>query len=215
MKYICGTRRVDPQTTVITCQGEMDSLAVEELHQAVDPLLADSVSYLVFDLGTVEYISSSVLSFLMVSQAKAQEKSGKVSLVGASDLVKQVFEMAALDGLFTFYGTMAEAGVVAAVAQEDGKGKGGRKERKTTVKGNGPVLSVVEGVSAKQQEEQPPTREKVTPVNERRVRDERPVEKIQPMAEPKSWRDYAVWIGIGALILVSVAVSLYLYVGQP
>lgn len=46
MKYICGTRRVDSHTTVVTCQGEMDSLAVEELHQAVDPLLADSVSHL-------------------------------------------------------------------------------------------------------------------------------------------------------------------------
>ena len=71
MKYIRGTRRVDPQTTVVTCQGEMDSLAVEELHQAVDPLLGDSVSHLVFDLAAVEYISSSVLSFLMASQAKA------------------------------------------------------------------------------------------------------------------------------------------------
>ncbi len=212
MKYICGTRRVDPQTTVITCQGEMDSLAVEELHQAVDPLLADSISHLVFDLGTVEYISSSILSFLMASQAKAQEKGGKVSLVGASDLVKQVFEMAALDGLFSFYGTMAEAGVVP-VAQEDGKGKGGRKERKETVRGNSPVLSVVEGASARHRDESPPAREKITPINERRRREERQVEKIQPMAEPKSWRDYAVWIGIGALIMVSVGITLFLYLG--
>lgn len=210
MKYVTGTRRVDPQTTVVTCQGEMDSLAVEELHQAVDPLLADSISHLVFDLGAVEYISSSVLSFLMASQAKAREKSGKVSLVGASDLVKQVFEMAALDSLFSFYGTMTEAGVVAPAVQEIGKGKGGRKERKESAKGNGPVLSVVEGASAKRQEEPPPAREKVTPVTERRARDERPVEKIQPLAEPKSWRDYAVWIGIGVLVAVSVAVSLYL-----
>jgi anti-anti-sigma factor len=214
MKYVTATRRVDPQTTVVTCQGEMDSLAVEELHQAVDPLLADSVAHLVFDLGTVEYISSSILSFLMASQAKAQEKGGKVSLVGASDLVKQVFEMAALDGLFAFYGTMAEAGV-APVAQEKDKGKGGRKERKETMKGNGPVLLVVEGASAQRQEEQRPAREKLTPVPERRVRDERSVEKIQPLAEPKSWRDYAVWIGIGVLVVVSVAVSLYLYAGLP
>jgi anti-anti-sigma factor len=208
MKYICGTRRVDSQTTVVTCQGEMDSLAVEELHQAVDPLLADSISHLVFDLGTVEYISSSVLSFLMVSQAKAQEKNGKVSLVGASDLVRQVFEMAALDSLFAFYGTMTEADVVP-VAQEKDKGKGGRKERKETVKGNSPVLSVVEDVRVQ------PAKEKITPVTERRVRNDRSVEKIQPMTEPKSWRDYVVWIGIGALVLVSVAVSLYLSVRQP
>ena len=55
----------------------------------------------------------------------------------------------------------------------------------------------------------------MTPVSERRAREERSVEKIQPVGEPKSWRDYAVWIGIGVLVVVSVVVSLYLYVGQP
>jgi hypothetical protein len=43
---------------------------------------------------------------------------------------------------------------------------------------------------------------------------ERVVEKLQPMAEPKSWRDYAVWIGIGVMVVVSVVVSLYLYLAQ-
>jgi len=214
MKYVTGTKSVNSQTTVVSCQGEMDSLAVEELHQAVDPLLADSVSHLVFDLGTVEYISSSILSFLMASQAKAQEKGGKVSLVGASDLVKQVFEMAALDELFTFYGTMADAGVVPAT-QEDGKGKGGRKERKATPKGNGSVPVVVEETRVSQREEKPANKEKIVPIAERRAREERPVEKIQPIAEPKNWRDYAVWICIGVLVAISVTLSLYLKNARP
>ncbi len=127
MKYVTGTKSVDPHTTVVTCQGEMDSLAVEELHQAVDPLLGDSVSHLVFDLGAVEYISSSVLSFLMASQAEVKKKEGRVSLVGVSDLVRQVFEMASLDTLFAFYGTLEEAGVVSPAAQEIGRRKGGKK----------------------------------------------------------------------------------------
>lgn len=213
MKYVTGTKTIDSQTTVVICQGEMDSLAVEELHQAVDPLLGDSVLHLVFDLGAVEYISSSVLSFLMASQAKAQDKKGKVSLVGASELVKQSFEMATLDSLFTFYGTMAEAGVVFPSAQEIGKGKGGRKERKAAAK-EGSSSPVVEEVPVRKQEEKPPAREKVTPISEQRAREERPVEKIQPVGEPKSWRDSAVWIGIGTLVIVSVLVSLYLYLAQ-
>ena len=65
MKYVTGTRTVNPQTTVVICQGEMDSLAVEELHQAVDPLLADATSHLIFDFAKVDYLSSSVLSFLL------------------------------------------------------------------------------------------------------------------------------------------------------
>ena len=55
----------------------------------------------------------------------------------------------------------------------------------------------------------------MTPVSERRERVERVVEKLPPLAEPKSWRDYAVWIGIGVLMAVSVAVSLYLYSTKP
>src|SRR5712691_2355496 len=102
MKYVLHTRTVDSQTVIITCQGEMDTLAVQELHQAVDPLLGDALSHLVFDLAAVEYVSSSVLSFLMVTQGRVKEREGKVSLVGASDLVRQVFEMASLDALFDF-----------------------------------------------------------------------------------------------------------------
>lgn len=206
MKYICGTRRVDSQTTIVTCQGEMDSLAVEELHQAVDPLLADAVSHLVFDLGTVEYISSSILSFLMASQAKAQEKGGKVSLVGASDLVKQVFEMAALDELFSFYGTMTEAGVVETKpAQVKSKGKAMRKEKAAASIEEG--LGEEEAVTPSIQVREPAKGS--GPASSRRPSAE--VHKISPAPLRSSWRDYGAWIGIAAVASISVIVSLYFY----
>ncbi|MSQ48548.1 MAG: anti-sigma factor antagonist [Deltaproteobacteria bacterium] len=214
MKYVTGTKSVDPHTTVVTCQGEMDTLAVEEMRQAVDPLLDDPRRHLVFDFVKVDYIASSVLSFLMARQAEVKKKEGKVSLVGVSDLVRQVFEMAALDSLFTFYGTMAEAGVVPPAVQGIGRGEGGRKERKAAAK-EASASPVIEAVSVQRREEKPPAREKVTPVSERRARVERVVEKLQPMAEPKTWRDYAVWIGIGVLVVVSAGVSLFLYLAKP
>jgi anti-anti-sigma factor len=99
---------LDAHTTVVICQGEKETLAAEGLHQAVDPLLGDGAVHPVFDLAAVEYVSSSVLSFLMSRQASVQETNGKVSLVGASELVRQVFEMAALDSLFTVYRVSAQ-----------------------------------------------------------------------------------------------------------
>jgi anti-anti-sigma factor len=214
MKYVTGTKTIDPQTTVVICQGEMDTLAVEEMRQAVEPLLDDPRRHLIFDFTQVDYLASSALSFLMAVQAKAREKEGKVSLVGVSELVRQVFEMASLDTLFTFHGTLAEVGVAPA-APEKGREKGGRKERKAVAKDEGASSPVVEPVSVPRAEEKPPAREPVIPVSERRERVERSVEKIQPMTEPKSWRDYAVWIGIGVAVAVSVAVSLYLYLTKP
>jgi anti-anti-sigma factor len=214
MKYVTGTRTVNPQTTVVICQGEMDSLAVEELHQAVDPLLADATSHLIFDFAKVDYISSSVLSFLLATQSKAKEKSGKVSLVGASELVKQSFEMAALDSLFEFRGTLEDAGVlVTPPPSAKGKEKATR-QKKAAEKETALASPGVEEVPIRKHEEKPSAREKVSPISERRAREERPVEKLQPMAEPKSWKDYGVWVGIGAVVALSLVISLYLYLGR-
>jgi len=41
------------------------------------------------------------------------------------------------------------------------------------------------------------------------------VEKIHPMEERRSWRDYDVWIGIAAVVAVSIAASVYLYLAKP
>jgi anti-anti-sigma factor len=214
MKYVKGTRSVDSQTMVVTCQGEMDTLAVEELHQAVDPLLADSVSHLVFDLGAVEYISSSILSFLMVAQGKTHEKGGKVSLVGASELVRQVFEMASLDSLFEFHAKLEDLGITLQGPATPVKGKPPKKEKVVSPKEAKPVRSTGEGVKTLPQEAQEPEKEKVMPVGGRERRDTQEAEKIQPLPERRGWRDYGVWIGITVVATVSVLLSLYLYLGH-
>jgi len=88
------------------------------------------------------------------------------------------------------------------------------RQKKAAEKKSGLASIAAEEVPIPRREENPPAREKEAPVNERRAREERPVEKLQPVAELKSWQDYAVGIGIGALVVVSVGVSLYLYLAQ-
>jgi anti-anti-sigma factor len=215
MKYLLNTRTVDPQTVIITCQGEMDTLAVEELHQAVDPLLGDTVSHLVFDLAAVEYVSSSVLSFLMATQGKAQEKGGKVSLVAASDLVRQVFDLAALDALFEFHAKLEDLGIVLQAPAASLKGKALKKEKSVETKGAKPVLSKGKSANTPSREAREPEKERVASAGGRERREIRTVEKIQPSPEKRSWKDYGVWIGIAVVVGVSLAVSLYLYAVEP
>jgi len=217
MKYVRSTKAIDPQTTVVSCEGEMDSLAVEELHQAVDPLLADATNHLIFDFAKVDYISSSVLSFLLAAEGKAKERSGKVSLVGVSELVKQSFEMASLDSLFEFHAKLEDLGITpqAPVAPTRGKEKVPRKEKVVALKEAKPVLSTGEDTKTAPQEAQEPEKERVMPVGRSERRDNREVEKIQPMPERRSWRDYGVWIGITVVATASVGVSLYLYLFRP
>lgn len=207
MKYVRSTKTLDPQTTIVVCEGEMDSLAVEELHQAVDPLLADSASHLIFDFAKVEYVSSSVLSFLLATQGKAQEKAGKVSLVGASELVKQSFEMAALDSLFEFRGTLEELGIAApAPASAKSKGRAGRKEKTAPTKEE--RLGEEEGQATTAREPQERARDSVAPMSQRKSTE---VQKLNPAPERRSWREYGVWIGIAAVASISLIVSLYFY----
>ena len=216
MKYVLNTRTVDPQTVIITCQGEMDTLAVQELHQAVDPLLGDTVLHLVFDLAAVEYVSSSVLSFLMATQGRTQEKGGKISLVGAGELVRQVFEMASLDSLFDFRAKLEDLGIVQATpTQEKGKGKASKKEKVIPPKEAKPVLSMGEGTTARPGGTRAPEKERVVLTSERERKEAWEVEKIQPVPERRSWKDYGVWIGITAVAAVSILVSLYLYLARP
>jgi len=215
MKYVVSTRTVDQQTIVITCQGEMDTLAVQELHQAVDPLLGDTVSYLVFDLAAVEYVSSSVLSFLMATQGRATEKGGKVSLVGARELVRQVFEMASLESLFDFHAKLEDLGIVQATpTQAKGKGKASKKEKVIPLKEAKSVLSTGEGTTTRPEGTRAPEKERVVLASERERKEAWEVEKIQPVAGRRGWRDYGVWIGIAAVVSVSLLVSLYFYLSR-
>jgi anti-anti-sigma factor len=217
MKYVKGTRSVDSQTMVVVCQGEMDTLAVEELHQAVDPLLSDSISHLIFDLASVEYVSSSVLSFLMATQGKTQEKGGKVSLVGASKLVQQVFKLAALESLFDFRERLEDLGISLQPPKIPAKGKEKvpRKEKVLTLKGAKPGVSLEEEATPLPQDALAPKREQGLATNGQERKRSKEVEKIQPVAEHRSWRDYSAWIGIAAVVAVSLALSLYFYFAEP
>ena len=188
MKYIRTTRTVNSETTIVFCQGEMDSPAVEELHQAVDPLVEDATRHLVLELREVEYISSSVLQFLIETQDQLKKKGGRTSLVGAGPLVRSVIETARLDSLFGFYETLEELGIAPKAPPSSKPAPAGSS--------NKPTLTPPTSRSA-------PTREKATPPR---------VEKIFPKPPPK--RDAAFWRfwgGLAALIAASLAWSIYLY----
>lgn len=175
-------------------------------------MLGDALSHLVFDLAAVEYVSSSVLSFLMATQGRVREKGGKVSLVGASELVRQVFEMASLDSLFEFHAKLENLGIVQATpTQAKGKGKTPKKEKVIPLREAKPVPGIGEGATTPPQEAMAPEKERVVPVGEHERREAREVEKIHPVTERRNWKDYGAWIGIAVVASVSVLVSLYFY----
>jgi hypothetical protein len=93
-----------------------------------------------------------------------------------------------------------------------GKEKTPQREKVVALKEAKPVLSTGEGTTTPPQEAQVPEKERVVPAGGHKRREAREVEKIHPLAERGSWKDYGVWIGIGVLVALSLLVSLYLYV---
>src|SRR5262249_21966399 len=158
------------------------------------------------DLAAVEYVSSSVLSFLLVSQNRVKEKDGKVSLVGASELVKQVFEMASLDSLFQFCERLQGLGISLPPpkAQAKGREKPPRKDKVVTLKEAKPGVSIEEEPTPPPQGAPVPKREQSLAADGRERREVREVERIQPAVERRTWRAYGAWIGIAAVAAASL-----------
>ena len=122
MKYISSVRTLDRGKALVTCQGNLGIAAVEELKQAVYPLLSgESISHLVFDLTVANYVSSSALGVMEDALTRLREKRGKVSLVVEDgSWVRQCLEKYSLPWL-DFYGTLGEVPMRAAARPSKGK----------------------------------------------------------------------------------------------
>jgi hypothetical protein len=149
------------------------------------------------ELREVEYVSSSLLQFLMEAQDRMKKKGGRTSLVGADPVVRSAFQVARLDPLFEFCETLEELGISPPASKP------------TPVPPAGPSSKPAPaGPSSKPTPTPPasrpaPARERVAPGGP---------EKIFPRPRPK--RDAAFWRfwgGLAALIAASLAWSIYLY----
>ena len=71
--------------------------------------LLKDIRKLVLDLAGVDYVSSAGLRVFLFTAKKIHRSGGHLGLVAPRDLVKNVFVMAALDSMFSFFGSQDEA----------------------------------------------------------------------------------------------------------
>jgi anti-anti-sigma factor len=91
---------------------------VESMHEAVireaaklvvDSLDNDPPSGVVIDLSAVSYFGSVFISFLLRCHMRAKKNGSEIVLAGASDRIRELLHMTALDNLWAIYGSRAEA----------------------------------------------------------------------------------------------------------
>jgi anti-sigma B factor antagonist len=102
---------------VVAPAGELDAFTAPELRSELHRLLEDaSTRRLVVDLTAVTFLDSSALGVLVGALRRLRERGGELHLVQPRPTVRRIFEVTALDAVFTLHEARDEA-LAAARAQ--------------------------------------------------------------------------------------------------
>lgn len=103
-------RQEEPgKAAVIEVEGVVDSTNVESFFTFINSVLKKDVPGLVLDLSRTSYISSGGVSVIVDACRKLEERGGKMALAGASEMVRDVFEVVGIDKLLPCFDSVEEA----------------------------------------------------------------------------------------------------------
>ena len=98
---------------VIIPASEVESMPENLIQQAAElvlaPLKKDPPAGLVIDLSEVKFFGSVFISFLLKCHMLVKKHGSEVVLAGASERIRELLHLTALDTLWALYGSRAEA----------------------------------------------------------------------------------------------------------
>ena len=77
----------------VTVKGGMKAELVPEFEKTIKKIVESDKRRLLFDLGALEYLQSSVLRVILNATKEINQKSGKVILCSLNGYVKEIFEV--------------------------------------------------------------------------------------------------------------------------
>ena len=95
-------------STTVHLEGRLDNATVAALDAELDRVLASDVTVVVFDLGSLDYISSGGLRSIFRAQKVMAARSGKAVLVNPRPPVQKVFEIVKAVDLGTVFTSVEE-----------------------------------------------------------------------------------------------------------
>jgi len=95
------TQRVEDGITVVSPDGRIDTLAAEQLDQALQTAMAEGTCKIVVDMAAVEYISSAGLRSLAAVLVKCRDEGGDMKLAALNERVTRVFRIIGFDLLMS------------------------------------------------------------------------------------------------------------------
>jgi anti-sigma B factor antagonist len=101
-------RDLDPHTSIVAIEGELDLASAPRLKWMLLDALADGHSRLVLDLTLATFMDSTALGVLVVVN-RSLSADGALVIVCANAGVLKIFELSGMDGAFAILSTVAEA----------------------------------------------------------------------------------------------------------
>ena len=95
--------------TVISPAGEVDMARAPRLREAFVNVTQERKTPIIVNFANVGYIDSAGIATLVECLRFVREYNGELRLCEASELIVDVFEIANLDSVFSFYPTQADA----------------------------------------------------------------------------------------------------------
>ena len=86
-------------TCVLSLTGDIDSVSVPDVREAIESAVSDGCTAVVLDLAEVEYIDSSALGLLVWADHRLQPVNGTLLLAGAGHDVGRILELSGLIGV--------------------------------------------------------------------------------------------------------------------
>lgn len=100
---------IDNGVHVFKIDGDVDMKNSRQLREKLQVSLKSRPKGVLIDLGACPYIDSSGIATLVEALQSLRSWSGKMAISRPSQRVKDIFEIAHLDGIFPMFGSLEEA----------------------------------------------------------------------------------------------------------
>ena len=94
----------------IAIKGRLDADSSPEAEKVVKEALKDQTTRVLFDLSSLEYLSSAGLRVLLGAAKEMRRKDGKIVLCALNEFVKEIFEVSGFQSLIPIADTV-ESGI--------------------------------------------------------------------------------------------------------
>ena len=94
----------------VTIKGRLDADSALEAEKTVSDALDGDSKMLLFDLGSLDYLSSAGLRVLLSAAKEMRRREGKIVLCALTQFVKEIFEVSGFEALIPIEDS-AESGV--------------------------------------------------------------------------------------------------------